>query len=370
MLGGVRQEARATSQGAGEQGRIVPANIDAAVDCLTALWQRGRPTVVATPDTWPPVALETSVTIISTERLDRVVSVDRDNSTLVVESGAPIDVVREAAGSVGLWCPALRWLRGSARIGVAVAGGHGRRSRTYGTVADYLLGTRFACPVGGIVRHGGKAIKNASGYNLSATVAGSRGELGVILEVTLRLVPAPAFRAIRRFQITSIESAFECARFLSDHRLEAAAVEVEGQLSAGGARMLVEVEDAFLGNVERRLDRLTERAVALGARIDEAAGWPTMPTAGERTRRLSIDPKRLADVVQEVVAGCRERAIEGSLLAEATSGAVELSLLARSSETVAIISNILPRASNQSDQQVLRALLRSAFDPDGLLRSG
>src|SRR6185312_14805982 len=109
--------------------------------------------------------------------------------TLVVESGVPVEVVREAAGSVGLWCPALRWLRGSARIGAVVAGGHGRRSRSYGTVADHILGTRFVCPIGGVVRHGGKAIKNASGYNLSATVAGSRGDFGVILEVTLRLVP-------------------------------------------------------------------------------------------------------------------------------------------------------------------------------------
>lgn len=304
------------------------------------------------------------------DRLDRVIGLDRDSSTLVAQAGVSVDSVREAASSVGLWCPALRWLSGTSKIGAAFAGGHGRRSRSYGTVADHVLGSRFICPSVGVVRHGGKAIKNASGFNLSAAVAGSRGELGVVLDLTLRLVPVPAHRVVRRFQFASVELAFENARSLSETSLQAAAVEMSVRLGADSAHVLVEVEDVLLANVERRLNHLTDRAVELGGQIDEPVARPTDLLEFATTRRVSLDPKRLSTIGRQLTAVCREHAIVGSIVAEATSGAVELNFSDRSSEGLAAMSDLLPNLEARPDLNAFRGMFKSAFDPHGLLRSG
>jgi glycolate oxidase len=58
---------------------------------------------------------------------------------------------------------------------------------------DYLLGLEVVLPSGDVIRTGGKTLKNVSGYDLTRLMCGSEGTLGILTEITLRLVPsAPA----------------------------------------------------------------------------------------------------------------------------------------------------------------------------------
>ncbi|MGH2459877.1 MAG: FAD-binding oxidoreductase [Chloroflexota bacterium] len=349
---------------------MAPTDVDDAVGRLTALWADSVPTVVVGDGALPPGDGDSGAgaVVISTERLTRVVDLDRESSALIAQAGATVGSVREAASSIGLWCPPLRWLPAATSIGAALAGAHGRRSRAHGTVADHVLGTGFVCPAVGLARHGGKAIKNASGFHLSAALAGSRGELGVILDVTLRLVPVPGHRAARCFRFPSAELAFERVRGLAETSLEAAAVELSVRPDSNSAWILVEVEDSFLGNVERRLDRLTDRAIQLGGQIDDSAAWPAAPPGGAAARRASVDPKRFSAIGHQLIAVCQEHLISGSIVAEATGGAVEARLAAHSAEGMAAIARLFPSPADRADSNVLHHLLKSAFDPNGLLR--
>jgi glycolate oxidase len=71
----------------------------------------------------------------------------------------------------------------------------GPRCLKYGVTADYVLGLEVVLPGGKIMRTGGQTIKNVSGYNLTQLLVGSEGTLGVITEITLRLIPKPIAQA-------------------------------------------------------------------------------------------------------------------------------------------------------------------------------
>jgi len=67
----------------------------------------------------------------------------------------------------------------------------GPRRLLYGLPRDVVLGVRFVAPNGEIVGTGGKTVKNVSGYDISKLMIGSMGTLGILCEMTLRLLPLP-----------------------------------------------------------------------------------------------------------------------------------------------------------------------------------
>ena len=80
-----------------------------------------------------------------------------------------------------------------ATIGGAVAAGLSGPRRPYaGAVRDFMLGVNFINGKGELVKAGGKVIKNVAGFDLFRPMAGAMGTLGVLLDVSLRVVPIPA----------------------------------------------------------------------------------------------------------------------------------------------------------------------------------
>ena len=88
----------------------------------------------------------------------------------------------------------------AATIGGTIASGLAGPARAArGPVRDYVLGTRLLASGGRVLRFGGEVMKNVAGYDVSRMLAGSLGILGVILEVSLKVLPVPvATRTLRR----------------------------------------------------------------------------------------------------------------------------------------------------------------------------
>lgn len=79
-----------------------------------------------------------------------------------------------------------------ATIGGTVAAGLAGPSRAaHGPVRDYVLGAQLLTGDGRILRFGGEVMKNVAGYDVSRLLAGSLGILGVLLEVSLKVLPLP-----------------------------------------------------------------------------------------------------------------------------------------------------------------------------------
>src|SRR5690606_39047602 len=84
---------------------------------------------------------------------------------------------------------------------VAVASsGPGRASR--GAVRDHVLGTRLINGRAEVLRLGGSVMKNVAGFDLSRLLVGSMGTLGVLLDVTLKVLPQPASTASVRMDMS------------------------------------------------------------------------------------------------------------------------------------------------------------------------
>jgi glycolate oxidase FAD binding subunit len=79
-----------------------------------------------------------------------------------------------------------------ATIGGCVAAGlSGPRRANTGAVRDFVLGAQIVDGRGQLLRFGGQVMKNVAGYDLSRLLAGSLGTLGLILEVSLKVLPKP-----------------------------------------------------------------------------------------------------------------------------------------------------------------------------------
>ena len=88
-----------------------------------------------------------------------------------------------------------------ATIGGAVAAGLSGPRRPYaGAVRDFVLGTRIVNGKGEDLSFGGRVIKNVAGYDISRLMAGSLGTLGVITEVSFKVLPRPPAEATLSFE--------------------------------------------------------------------------------------------------------------------------------------------------------------------------
>ena len=103
----------------------------------------------------------------------------------------------------------------SATLGGCVAAGLSGPRRAYaGAVRDFVLGVRILDGKGDDLRFGGQVMKNVAGYDVSRLMAGSLGTLGVLLEVSLKVLPLPASEAtlhLRRSEADAIATMNEWA---------------------------------------------------------------------------------------------------------------------------------------------------------------
>jgi glycolate oxidase FAD binding subunit len=90
---------------------------------------------------------------------------------------------------------------GQGTVGGMVAAGLSGPSRAaLGSVRDHLLGATLLTGQGELLNFGGTVMKNVAGYDVSRVLAGSMGLLGLIVEVTLKVVPMPAASLTLRFE--------------------------------------------------------------------------------------------------------------------------------------------------------------------------
>jgi FAD/FMN-containing dehydrogenase len=110
--------------------------------------------------------------------------------------------------------------------GIVAANTTGPRRLLYGLPRDLVLGVRFVTPKGDIIGAGGKTVKNVSGYDVSKLMIGSLGSLGILCEMTLRLLPLPEKMETLLFSFDSFSEAGAFAGAIFETKLLPAAVEV------------------------------------------------------------------------------------------------------------------------------------------------
>jgi len=113
--------------------------------------------------------------------------------TLTARAGTPLRKINELLAEHGqMLAFEPPTFDGRASLGGCIATAlAGPRRPWTGSVRDYVIGIRVLTGDGKDVRFGGKVMKNVAGYDLFRPMAGALGTLGVILDVTLKLLPLP-----------------------------------------------------------------------------------------------------------------------------------------------------------------------------------
>lgn len=96
--------------------------------------------------------------------------------------------------------------QGSTIGGVVASALSGPRRASAGAVRDFVLGAVLMDGRGEVLRFGGQVMKNVAGYDVSRLLAGSLGTLGLILEVSLKVLPVPLREASLRFEMSEIDA--------------------------------------------------------------------------------------------------------------------------------------------------------------------
>ena len=132
--------------------------------------------------------------VLATSRLDRIVSWEPEDLTVVVEAGVRIGDLDDLLAEKGQ-SAVLPETMPDATVGGVVAGGiSGYRRARYGPTRDRVLEVTLVTGDGRIVTGGGQVVKNVSGYDLPRLATASFGGLGLVGRVCLKLWPAPPAR--------------------------------------------------------------------------------------------------------------------------------------------------------------------------------
>ena len=190
--------------------------------------------------------------------------------TLVVKAGTALDEVTQVLTGerqrLAFEVPDLRGLLG--REGVSTIGGvvasnaSGPRRVQVGACRDALLGVRFVDGAGTVVKNGGRVMKNVTGYDLVKLLAGSRGTLGVLSEVSFKVQAQPEAEAT-----LMVEGMDDAAGLAALRAALGSPFDVSGAARHGG-RSLIRVE-GMAGSVGYRVRELTAR---IGGEISVVEG--------------------------------------------------------------------------------------------------
>src|SRR5437763_5985899 len=132
--------------------------------------------------------------VLSTARLNRVLEHEPGDLTAIVEAGLRLSELQAALHPYGQMLALDP--PGDPTIGACLAGDlSGPRRHRYGAMRDLVIGVTVVLADGTIARSGGKVVKNVAGCDLGKLFCGSRGRLGLIASVALRLHPRPAASA-------------------------------------------------------------------------------------------------------------------------------------------------------------------------------
>ena len=123
---------------------------------------------------------------------NRILEIDQENLTALVEPGVITAQLHQSAESLGLFYPPDPGSSSICTLGGNVAeNSGGLRGLKYGVTKNYVMGLELVLPTGEILHTGGKSVKDVAGYNLKDVLTGSEGTLGIFTRILLRLVPKP-----------------------------------------------------------------------------------------------------------------------------------------------------------------------------------
>jgi glycolate oxidase subunit GlcD len=209
--------------------------------------------------------------VISMARMNRILSIDPVNMRAVVQAGVVNSDLSQAAAPYGLHYVPDPSSQNACTIGGNVAeNSGGPHCLAYGVTLNHVLGVKMVLPDGEIVTLG-SAMLDTPGYDLLGLVVGSEGTLGIVTEVTVRLMPLQEDVRTLLAVFNSVEAASRAVSAIIAAGIVPAALEMMDQLALQAIEAYIHVgypQDAaavLLVEVEGLSEGLDEQAAQIEA---------------------------------------------------------------------------------------------------------
>ena len=179
-----------------------PASPEAVAAAVKEARTRGERLAPAGAGTWLTGGgwIGAADAVLSVGKLDASLHYEPADLTLTVGAGMRMADLSSMVAEHGQWLPLDPPGVATGTVGGMVASGlSGSLRSAYGAVRDNVLGLQCVTGEGRLLNVGGRVVKNVAGYDLVRLLTGSRGSLGVITAVSLRLFPLPEADRTLRF---------------------------------------------------------------------------------------------------------------------------------------------------------------------------
>ena len=332
--------------------------------------------------------------LLDTRALSGIVSYEPSELVVTVLAGTPLAELEAALAAQGQ-CLAFEppHFGAHSTVGGMVAAGLSGPSRAnVGAVRDFVLGLEMINGQGEVLRYGGQVMKNVAGYDVSRLMAGSWGTLGLITEVSLKVLPHPVAEATLRFADCNQQQALQHLNHWGGQPLPLNAsnwLQEDAQsqgtlyLRLRGARAAVHAACLRLGG---ELLNAETTAADWRASRDLTLPWFTERAADHCLWRLSV-PATAAPLplpadatgpfiewhgAQRWVQAPRSAAATLQQLAQSVGGSASL-FRAESPHQISGISDFDTYAQSSAAGRTsaqIHARLKQAFDPAGIFNVG
>jgi glycolate oxidase len=289
--------------------------------------------------------------IMAFHRMNRILEIDHENMCAVVQPGVVNAELQKEVAGYGLMYPP-----DPASMFVSTIGGNvalnagGPRGVKYGVTRDYLLGLEVVLPSGEVIKTGGKTLKNVSGYDLTRLICGSEGTLGIITEITVRLVPLAPAKATLQAIFSDLDDAAKTVSAIIGSGIVPTTLELIDRVvldvigSYGGAQfhkdtealLLIEVDGEAV-SVEGQGERIEKFCKERGAVEVERASTPEQAEKLWQARRAAfgavaslrpncivedatVPVKRLPEIIRKILELAAKYQLKIGILAHAGDG--------------------------------------------------
>ena len=137
-----------------------------------------------------------------------IVAYEPTELVVTVRAGTPLAELQATLAEKGQWLAfePPHFGAGATVGGMLAAGLSGPRRQAVGAARDFVLGVKLIDGKGELLSFGGQVMKNVAGYDVARLMAGSLGTLGVLLDVSLKVLPLPVAEKSLRFAMSESEA--------------------------------------------------------------------------------------------------------------------------------------------------------------------
>jgi glycolate oxidase len=174
---------------------------------------------------------------LSLMRMNRIKEINFADAVAVVEPGVITAELKAAARAQKLFYPPDPASMNDCSVGGNIAtNAGGPRCLKYGVTRNYVVGLEVVLANGEILRTGGRVHKNKTGFDLIGLFVGSEGMLGIVTEITVRLLPLPPARATLSAAFAKMSEAAAAVQEIFAHGFLPSSLEIADSFTLEAAR--------------------------------------------------------------------------------------------------------------------------------------